>query len=409
MGFKPGQTNSSISSGGNNASRKNKSQQNQPEPQLLSPRRLKPMDTSVALPSARSANMSHHLQKLKQKLDTQETRQRAILARAEEMFVDRKRFGGTLNRKEASSWSSFMSNLKAPTKKISPLTGELDPQVANVSLTRFDSVPRPKSSGVRRRTRLAKTRSFVADKNRRAANRAAIVAERKQLLLGGREPPFWTTSAAQLQLGGRSATFAHNLYGTPVDDLVPRYGSVSDLPVYDAPHWEEESGLNVREVMAPLPDQEGEDPKAMYHTAYRLSYKTGSEEEISGAGGGGGEGEEEGGEEGTTREMCAAEVMDENGANETSTPQLGSSSSAHYVLIPELNVSKTAALSNDVDVDQSSDIIRKLEMEAAKIQTTARMTGRGINKSRGRGGGTIPMSSRRSSRRSQSRQSIRMR
>ena len=77
-------------------------------------------------------------------------------------------------------------------------------------------------------------------------------------------------------------------------------------------------------------------------------------------------------------------------------------------MIPELNVSKTIAVSrgNDDHVDQSSDIIRKLEMEQEKIRTTSRMTGRRINKSRGGGGeGIIPMSSRRS----QSRQSIRMR
>ena len=423
MGFKPDQSKSTISTN-TIGSRKNESQL---PPPPISPRRLKPMDTSVALPSARSSSMSHHLQKLKQKLDTQETRQRAILARAEEMFVDRKKYGGTLNRKEATSWSSFMKNLKAPSKNISPLTGELDPQTMTISQTRFDSIPRPKSSSAHsKRTRLAQTRSFVADKNRRAANRAAIINERKQLLLGGRQPPFWTSSATQSQLGGRPATVAQNLYGTPVEDLVPRYGSVTDLPMYDRPNWDDEGDLSCGEVMAPLPDQNA-DPKAMYHSAYRLSYKVKEQnegmngdgvgvnelgEEFDEGGEEGGEGEWEGAvaaaaADGATR-MEAVEEEEQQHQRQP-TPQLGPSTSAQsYVLIPELNVSKTIAVSrgNDDHVDQSSDIIRKLEMEQEKIRTTSRMTGRRINKSRGGGGeGIIPMSSRRS----QSRQSIRMR
>ena len=94
-----------------------------------SPRRLPPMDTSLPLPSARMKSMKHHIDLQRKNV----VRQKAILARAQEMFQDRKRFGGTLNRKEAKSWSSFISNLKAPNKHISARTGEIDPHAANVN------------------------------------------------------------------------------------------------------------------------------------------------------------------------------------------------------------------------------------------------------------------------------------
>ena len=327
-------------------------------PPDTSPRRLPPMDTSLPLPSARSSSMRHHVQKMQQKLQTQETRQRAILARAQEMFQDRKRFGGTLNRKEATSWSSFMANLKAPTKHISAATGELDQTVATVSATRFDAIPRPRTSGAHtgRRTRLAQTRTFVAQKNRRAANRVAIVAEQKRLRLGGREPPFLTDSAAISQLGGRPSTVASGLYGKPVEDLVPRYGSVCDLPVYDAPHsWEQEGELNVGEVLAPLPGEE--DTKEMYKTAYRLSYprEQGTE---------GGEGEEErgsGSEEGGEERPLEGE---------------------HYRLVAEDKIAAPAPIhtSRSIIPVNSDAIIGILELEQK-----ARLTARGHRRSQTRG------------------------
>jgi hypothetical protein len=287
---------------------------------VVSPRRLPPMDTSLPLPSARSSSMLHHLQKMKQKLQTQEIRQKAILARAHEMYVDRKRFGGKLNRKEDQSWAAFMSNLQAPTKHISKITGEIDPSVANVSHTRFDSRPRTSGSKTRRRTHLAQTRYFVAQKNRRAANRIAIASEQKRLRLGGREPPFLTDSAAYSQLGGRPSTTAAGLYGKPVEEIVPRYGSVTDLPIYDEPHlWEEEGDLNVGEVLAPIPGEE--DNKEMYKTAYRLSFPRSKDNEVA--------------------EDLVEEVSEKKGNGEVDNDleqqevQHDQQRGEHYVLIPE--------------------------------------------------------------------------
>ena len=280
-----------------------------------SPRRLPPMDTSLPLPSARMKSMKHHIDLQRKNV----MRQKAILARAQEMFQDRKRFGGTLNRKEAKSWSSFISNLKAPNKHISARTGEIDPHATNVSHTRFDARPRPRTSGAStgRRTRLAQTRSFVAQKNRRAANRVAIINEQKRLRLGGREPPFLTDSAALCQLGGRPSSMASGLYGKPVEELIPRYGSVTDLPVYDEPHvWEEEGELNVGEVFAPLPGEE--DNKEMYKTAYRLSFPRSNEGEVE-----------------VEVEANRAEGEERRGEDDEEREEVRQKGGEHYVLIAE--------------------------------------------------------------------------
>jgi hypothetical protein len=325
-----------------------------------SPRRLPPMDTSLPLPSARSSSMKHHMQKMKQKMKTQEMRQKAILARAQEMFQDRKRFGGTLNRKEAKSWSSFMSNLKAPNKHISARTGEIDPHAANVSHTRFDARPRTSGASTGRRTRLAQTRSFVAQKNRRAANRVAIINEQKRLRLGGREPPFLTDSAALSQLGGRPSSMASGLYGKPVEELMPRYGSVTDLPVYDEPHlWEEEGELNVGEVFAPLPGEE--DNKDMYKTAYRLSFPRSNEEEVEvGVGMGVGANRTEGGER--------------RGEDDEEREEAQQKGGEHYVLIAEEETEDAKRQINTArsDIPVNADkIIGLLELE-----NQARLTAR---------------------------------
>jgi hypothetical protein len=328
-----------------------------------SPRKLPALDTSRPLPSARSSNMQHHLRKMRQKLQTQETRQRAILDRAEEMFHDRKKFGGKLNRKEADSWSTFMNTLKAPTKHISPATGELDPRASTISQTRFDSIPRPRTSGstTARRNRFAQTRSFVALKNRRAANRAAIAAEKKQLLQGGRAPPFWTDDVAQSQLGGRPATMAQGLYGKPVDEIVPRYGSVTDLPVYDTPkYWEEEGELQVGEVLAPLPGME--DSKEMYKSAYRLSFVPKPESDSVAI------------VEGSKQQI----EVEEDEAMSMSIPA-AAEFGERYALIPELTIvsseNEGEKEKSETVADQSALIISKLESEQKN-----RLTARGKSK-----------------------------
>ena len=95
----------------------------------------KKQDFSVALPSARSASMGSHVGKLRDRLEKQELKQRAILARAEEMLAERKRFGGRLKPKEANSWDAFLSTVKAPLSQINEKTGEIDE--LKRSLTRF--------------------------------------------------------------------------------------------------------------------------------------------------------------------------------------------------------------------------------------------------------------------------------
>lgn len=381
MGFKPNFNKNNPPKNATNMSSSRGSQVTNPP----SPRRLAPMDTSLPLPSARSSSMQHHMQKMRQKLQTQETRQRAILARAQEMFIDRKKFGGTLNRKEATSWSTFMSTLKAPDKHISPVTGELDVTKSTVSQTRFDKTipPRPRTSGsgTSRRNRFSQTRKFVANKNRKAANRAAIVAERKQLLQGGRAPPFWTTDVSNSQLGGRPSTVAQGLYGTPVDEIVPRYGSVTDLPVYDAPkYWEEEGELTCGEVLAPLPGTENQ-TKDMYKTAYNLSYKpdgnTVNEDEE---------------EEAVQQYLRDVKKLQENEQHQSIGVEVEDTSAKNgerYVLIPEqgqvLDIYPdkivVAATENGkgitveetrVEKDESGSIIKKLEMEQKNIRLTAR-------------------------------------
>jgi hypothetical protein len=220
-------------------------------------------DFSVALPSARSARMGSHVGKLRERLEKQELKQRAILARAEEMLAERKRFGGRMKPKEANSWDAFLDTVKAPLSQINETTGEVDP--LKRSLTRFpydhmrgsrsgSALLRRKSSlTAQNRNRIAASRTLVAARNREKANQIARQQERKRLLLGGREPPFLTDSANRSQLGGRPASVSSGLYGTPIDKLVPVYGSVTELPTYDmeAPDWAGESELTVGEVLAP--------------------------------------------------------------------------------------------------------------------------------------------------------------